>query len=109
MHKSKVVWVNRVLGNHLRMYVDIREPCAAVRVEWMVAARGDVISQHLEAGGQLPQGLSARGVVPDEYRFVELGDRIGTNAPTFIRAILVGDADVAPLSVPYPAVKRTLD
>src|SRR5579875_2229 len=109
VNKPEMVRVNGILGNSLGMHGHSLEPCPAVRAERVVAAGRDMLPEHLEAIGHLPQRFPTRGVVPDINSFVAFGDRIGTDPPTFVRPILVGDTDVASFPVPHPPVERALN
>ncbi len=75
---------------------------------WVVVGGSPVVAERLEhVGGDLEVGRSPFGVVPDPHRLVPFDDGIAADAPPLVGTAFVGNAHVAPLAVPLPAVERT--
>ena len=106
VHELEMGEVDAVLEHVLRMHFQPRPVHGGDRV---VVGEAAAVAESGEHVGDVEVGLASLHVVPDVDRLVALGHRIGADAPAPVGPVLVGDADVAALVVPLPAVKRTLD
>jgi hypothetical protein len=67
------------------------------------------VAESGEHVGDVEIGLAPLHVVPDVDRLVALGHRVGEDASAAVGPAFVGDADVAALVVPLPAVEWAFD
>ena len=109
MYEPEVVGIDSVLGDDLGMHLHPLVPRPAIGTKRVEPLRSDVVAEHRERVGRLPQRVPAFAVMPDQDRVVELCDRVRTYSPALVGPILIGNTHVASSTVPHPAVKRTLD
>ncbi len=98
--------VDAVFEDVLRMHF---QRLAVIPLLRVVIVDTAVLVETREDVGGFEERIAPLDVVPDVDGLIALDDRIGANAATPVWPILVGNADVAALVIPLPAVEGALD
>lgn len=88
-------------------------PTGWFQIAWSAdVAVADVVPLHFSGAISLCSESSAvksRCSTPHVDGVVEFGHRVRPHPPCPVGPVLIGDADVASVAIPHPAVKRALD
>ena len=106
VHELEMSEVDAVLQDILRVHFQGFAVEPLLRV--VVVGTAGVVEAREHVGG-VEERVAPLDVVPDVDGFVALHDRVGTDATAAVGPILVGNADVAAVVVPLPAMEGTLD
>ena len=106
VHELEVGEVDAVLEHVLRMHF---QRLAVQPLLGVVVGDATAVGEARENVRRLEEWGASLDVMPDVDRFVALGHRVGAHAAAAVRARLIGDADVATLDVPLPAVEGALN